>query len=237
MPYTRFEVLGIPDVPTIGPGDNVGNVIADTADVAGIVLQEHDIIVVASKAVSCAEDRVVSLDDVTPSDAAMALHQQVPRKSPALCEVIIRETGGNVVVTPEYGHILGIRPNGLRLTSGGVDKIDDHSAILLPEDSDVSARRIGETLLERLGVQIAVVVSDSEGRQGRDGAGALAVGSYGVPPLRFQEGQRGSETFVDMIAGAGAIILGQRGKGVPFAVVRGLQYGWDADSGVAKILG
>lgn len=232
--YPRFEVFGVPDVPFIEAGHDVAGVLIEASGRGGIELQEHDVVIMASKAISYAEGRLVSLADVEVTDEALRLHEQVPRKKPELCQVILDVTEGRVEVTPEYQHILGTLPNGLRLTSGGVDKIDDKTVILLPKDADASARRIGETLRSSTGHNIGVVISDSEGREGREGAGALAIGSYGIPPIRETRG--GPETFCDFAAAAGAVILGQRQTGMPFAILRGLEYDWTPDKGVADIL-
>ncbi len=47
--------------------------------------------------------------------------------------------------------------------------------------------------------------------------------------------KRQEETFADLLAGAAGIVLGQRGRGCPVVVVRGVAYE-RSDSGVASIL-
>lgn len=56
-------------------------------------------------------------------------------------------------------------------------------------------------------------------------------------PLRTTEhaGKRQEETFADMIAASAGIILGQRGRGVPVAVLRGIHF-TPGDEGVATML-
>ncbi|MBK3589667.1 hypothetical protein JHN49_40890, partial [Streptomyces sp. MBT57] len=65
----------------------------------------------------------------------------------------------------------------------------------------------------------------------------ISIGAAGVAPLRITEhdGKRQEETLTDMITGAAAIILGQRGRGAPVVVLRGIAYE-PSDAGVATML-
>jgi hypothetical protein len=59
----------------------------------------------------------------------------------------------------------------------------------------------------------------------------------GIAPLRTTEhaGKRQEETFTDLITAAAGIILGQRGRGAPVAILRGISYP-AGDEGVAAML-
>ncbi|URN13114.1 coenzyme F420-0:L-glutamate ligase [Streptomyces radiopugnans] len=87
------------------------------------------------------------------------------------------------------------------------------------------------------GATVAVVIADSDGRADRRGATVISIGAAGVAPLRVTErgGKRQEETFTDLIAAAAGIILGQRGRGAPVAVLRGIAYD-PSDEGVATML-
>ena len=60
------EVIGVPGLPEVRPGDDLGELIAVHAR-----LQDQDIVVVAQKIVSKAEGRTRSLREVEPGEAAL----------------------------------------------------------------------------------------------------------------------------------------------------------------------
>jgi coenzyme F420-0:L-glutamate ligase len=232
----KFEVYGVPDVPEIVPGDDIAALLVDCSKKSGIGLLEKDVVVVASKAISFAQNRIVDLTTVQPTKEAIELHQKVPRKSAAICQLILDQTDSNVLVSQERGHILGILPNGMQLTSAGVDRIDDRTAILLPKDPDIAARDVSMSIFDKLGIRVGVLISDSQGRADRQGAGAVAIGAFGVPALRFSSENRAPETYCDFLANAASILLGQRGTGYPFVIIRGLNYSWSEHPNVNDIL-
>ncbi|URN13120.1 coenzyme F420-0:L-glutamate ligase [Streptomyces radiopugnans] len=108
---------------------------------------------------------------------------------------------------------------------------------LLPADSDASARSLRDALSTYSGAAVAVVIADSDGRADRRGAAVISIGAVGVVPLRVTEhgGKRQEETFTDLVAAAVGIILGQRGRRAPVAVLRGIAYE-TSDEGVAAVL-
>jgi len=65
----------------------------------------------------------------------------------------------------------------------------------------------------------------------------ISIGAAGVSPLRTTEhgGKRQEETLTDLIAAAAGIILGQRGRGVPVVILRGINY-TGSDEGVSAML-
>lgn len=78
---------------------------------------------------------------------------------------------------------------------------------------------------------VAVVIADSDGRADRKGATVISIGAAGIAPLRVTEHnepggrtKRQEETLTDLVAAAAGLILGQRGRGAPVAVVRGITY-------------
>jgi coenzyme F420-0:L-glutamate ligase/coenzyme F420-1:gamma-L-glutamate ligase len=192
----KINIESLPQVPSIKEGDEVGKIIVDAAEAAEFQFQEHDILCIASKVVSVAEGRVRALKSVQVSEAARRIHQQVPRKDERVIQVIIDETGmpdgSRIEVSDNY--IGGWIPNGLRLTSAGVDKKDTEHVYLLPADPDASARAISKKILAAASVHVGVIITDSDGRIEKAGATQVAIGTYGVPSLRKTEsrGQDGS---------------------------------------------
>lgn len=121
---------------------------------------------------------------------------------------------------------------GIVQAASGVDasNVAGDEVALLPTDPDGSAIALRNGLRERLGVEVAVVVTDTMGRAWRIGQTDAAIGSSGVRVLHSYEGTvdgQGNELAVtevavaDEIAAAADLVKGKL-SGVPVAVVRGL---------------
>ena len=122
--------------------------------------------------------------------------------------------------------------HGLVLAAAGVDNSNTEpgTVALLPEDPDGSARRIRKGLHERLGVTVAVLITDTMGRPWRMGQADAAIGAAGLQPLNDYRGL--PDTFgvplevtlaavADELASAADLVKGKT-SGIPVALVRGL---------------
>src|SRR5262249_163834 len=86
-----LECLAPAGIPLVQSGDDLGALISAALDAARLELQDGDVLVVAQKIVSKAEDRFVDLATVTPSSAAQKLAAEIS-KDPRLVEVILGES-------------------------------------------------------------------------------------------------------------------------------------------------
>jgi coenzyme F420-0:L-glutamate ligase len=195
-------------------------------------LQDGDILVVTSKAVSKTEGRMIVLDTADP-DAREAARQAA----------IDLETV-RVVAERDALRIVETR-HGLVLAAAGVDEsnVSRNELALLPVDPDMSAQLIRESIHERVGVEVGVVISDSMGRPWRAGITDAAIGVAGLTALtdpRGREDAYGNVLAVtqvavaDELAAAGDLVKGKLG-GVPVAVLRGFAHdGKLADDGLGS---
>jgi len=146
---------------------------------------------------------------------------------------VLRRRGDLVIAETSHGFVCA---------NAGVDlsNVPDGRAALLPVDSDRSARRIRDALLHRLGLDVAVIVSDTFGRPWRRGVADVAIGCAGLRPivdLRGTSDALGRELMVtevavvDEIAAAAELVMG-KAAGVPVAVVRGVDPSWFGDGSV-----
>jgi len=229
----------IPNIPEINPGDNIGILITERMRALGRV-EEQDIFVVASKIVSKSERQIIDLTKIKPSDEAVKLYKQLGRKSPQLIQLILDNAQSYVV---QNGIILAKHKLGFILTSAGVDGLDDRTAIILPQDPDHSAFAIRQEVANTTGKHVAVIISDSEGRPDRKGAGAISIGLSGIDPLRVNEvklkegkTKKTEETISDMLAAQASLLMGQRGRNTPIVCIRGFPYQQNNEANIKSIL-
>ena len=224
-----MEVVGVEGLPEISPGDDIAALIAGAATIA-----DGDVVVVTSKVVSKAEGRAVELADVEPGTFAVEWATRW-EKDPRVVELVLREARR---VVRMVGPVLITETNhGFVCANSGIDQSSSGAAgrvVLLPEDPDVSARAIREGFA-RLGVDVAVIVSDTFGRPWREGQTDVAIGVAGIAPLHSYIGEtdpHGHEfrvqelCVVDELAGAAELVKGNTSR-VPAAVIRG--YPWRPD--------
>ena len=194
-------------------------------------IRDNDILCIASKLISKSEGLFVDLNSISPSQLALRLHQQIPRKDPRLIQIIIDQTsdksGKKLQISKNF--IGGWLPNGLFLTSAGVDKIDAGTAIVLPKNCDEIAKRISDDIFDQLKVRVAIIITDSDGRIDKKGATQVAVGLYGISGLRKSQYQDKTnvETICDMLAASAGLLMGQKGKMLPIVKVHGIDYVFD----------
>ena len=228
----ELRVVPLRGIPELEDGDDLAAVLADAAARAG-GLERGDVLVVAQKAVSKVEGRVVELAGITPSDRAREL---AGATDPRRLEVILQEAREILRVRPPL--VIAQTRHGFVCASAGVDASNakgPDTLVLLPVDPDGSAASLRRALLERTGVEIGVVISDSFGRAWRRGTTDVALGVAGVTALVDLSGQRDSAGYelhateiavADEIAGAAQLVMGKT-DGIPAAIVRGLQLSGD----------
>ena len=218
-----ISIVAVEGIQELEEGDDLAAFVAERAE-----LEDGDVVVVAQKAVSKIEGRVVRLDDVVPSERAREL---AGGTDPRRLEVILQESVRLVRTRPPL--VISETRHGFVCASAGVDQSNAPEAgmlVLLPVDPDASAARLRDGLRERTGRFVGVIVADSFGRAWRQGTTDVAVGAAGVRVLLDLHGERdrvGYElhatviALADEIAGAAQLVMGKL-DGVPVAVVRGL---------------
>ncbi|MGW6506752.1 coenzyme F420-0:L-glutamate ligase [Streptomyces niveus] len=201
-----YGVRALAGLPEVRAGDDLAKLIV----AAGPGLADGDILLVTSKIVSKAEGRIVEAPD-----REAAIDAETVR-------VVARRGPLRIVETRQ----------GLVMAAAGVDASNTPpgTALLLPEDSDASARAIRDGLRDALGVDVGVLVTDTFGRPWRNGLTDVAIGAAGVRVLDDLRG--GTDThgnplsatvvaLADELAAAGDLVKG-KSAGLPVAVVSGL---------------
>lgn len=234
-------ITGIGGMPEVKEGDDLADLIVGAASKQGVRFVDGDIVAVTSKIVSKAEGRVIQLSDVEPSPTALKF-SEVLGMNPRKVEVILSEA--KRVVRMVKGLLIVETRHGFICANGGVDQsnVDSNQVALLPLNPDASARRIMRGVKRRVGVDVAVVVTDTFGRPWREGQTNVAVGVAGLNPLKSYVGLKddfGYELKVtniavaDEIASASELVMGKLDR-VPVAVIRG--YRCESGRGSARRL-
>jgi coenzyme F420-0:L-glutamate ligase / coenzyme F420-1:gamma-L-glutamate ligase len=233
-PIPSFTVKALPGIPLIQSGDDLAQLILDSLNRAGLVLQTGDALVVTSKIVSKAEGRQFDLREIAPGEEAQNLADET-RKDPRIVELVLRESRlisrkapGVLVVQ----HRLGFVSANAGIDQSNVEGGDDH-VLLLPLDPDASAESLRQKLRAVTGADVGIVISDSHGRPFRIGNVGVAIGVAGMPALLDLRGRPdlfGRELkisiqgYADLVASAANLLTGEADEGRPVVHLRGLQF-------------
>jgi coenzyme F420-0:L-glutamate ligase/coenzyme F420-1:gamma-L-glutamate ligase len=211
---STIEILPVTGLPEFRPGDDLAAALATAAP----WLRDGDVVVVTSKVVSKCEGRLVA----APEDPEQ--RDELRRKLVDDEAVRVLARKGRTLITENR--------IGLIQAAAGVDgsNVGRAELALLPVDPDGSAAALRAALRERLGVEVAVVITDTMGRAWRNGQIDAAVGAAGLAVLHGYSGAvdaHGNELVVteiavaDEVAAAADLVKGKL-TALPVAVVRGL---------------
>ncbi len=238
-----LQIHGVAGLPEIEPGSDIAALVVEAASAGGEPVEDRDIVVVTSKIVSKAEGCAIELADVEPSTFATSWAVKWD-KDPRVVEVVLRESRrivrqiGPVLITETHHGFISANSGVDQSSSGAHDRV-----LVLPPDPDGSARALRARFAE-LGVDVAVVVSDTFGRPWREGQTDIAIGVAGIAPLHSYIGQRdphGHEfrvqeiCVVDELAAAAELVKGNTSR-VPVAVIRGHDWTTDDTATMAPVL-
>lgn len=234
-------MFGIDGIPEVQEGDHLASLIIAGLEKQKEKLLDKDIVIVTSKIVSKAEGRVVSENEVAPSLFAKQLAKSTNRDE-RLVEVVLRESARPVKISDQA--LIMETKHGFICANAGIDQsnVKNGKLLLLPEDPDISAAQIRQSLEKYYNVDLAVIVSDTFGRPWRLGQTNVAIGVSGMLALNNYVGEKDtygrqleatSIAIADEIAGAAELVMGKT-DGIPVSVLRG--YSFPQGNGKAKDL-
>ena len=209
-----LRIVAIQGVAMVREGDDLVTLLLDALTAQGETLTHHDLVIVTSKIVSKSEGQVVAFDGTEAGKVAL-VEGEATR--------ILRRRGPLRITQTRHGFINA---------NAGVDlsNTDEGTAVLLPKDPDRSARRFRAEVKRRVGIEVAVVITDTFGRVWRNGVTDVALGCAGLKPVLDLRGTTDANgrlleatevAIVDEIAGAANLVLGKAQR-TPFALMRGL---------------
>lgn len=229
MIIMSIELFGLENIPIIDGSSDISKIIKEAIEKQGCNLNHGDIILIAETLISKAEENFIRLDDLTPSEQAIELAKQ-SKKDPRLVEAIIQQSNEIVEVGPNF--IITETIHGFVCANAGIDEsnVGDGLATPMPKNADKSAFEIREFLENEFNEEIAVIITDTQGRAFRFGAIGTAIGCSGISPIWRRVGEKdlyGREletteiATCDELAAAASLIMGQADEGLPVVIIRG----------------
>jgi coenzyme F420-0:L-glutamate ligase / coenzyme F420-1:gamma-L-glutamate ligase len=228
----EVRILPLPVSGEIRPGDSLAEMILTAAKRSRIQFQNRDILIVKHKVVSKAEGALVALEMILPSTSSRVWATRYGLDA-CVTELALRES--RRIVRRKRGVMITETHHGFVCANSGVDvsNVDGgRHAALLPKDPDRSATQLRRDLKKQLGLEIAVIVSDSFGRPWREGLTEVAIGVAGIRPLVDYRGRRDAHGYklhasidavADELACAAGLVCGKL-EGTPACIIRGFSY-------------
>ena len=246
-------------LPEVKPGDSIVDLIVEYAKKVNVSIDDGDVIVITSKIISKALDHLVRLDEIIPSNYAIKLSKKTGL-DPRLIELVFRESDEILFVIPfkklvskgliELGDIskdkskalkalntcpymfITIRDNML-WSDSGIDFSNHPKGVcsIPPRNLDEIAKKIHEEIKEKIGKDVAIVITDTE--MFLYGSLDFARGCYGIPPITRLFGELdmygkpkfgGVDLLTHEVAAASALLMRQTAEGIPVVIIKGLKY-------------
>ena len=206
----------------IVPSDDLSDIILKSEKV-----NDGDIVVIAQKIISKQEDRLIKLSTVTPSLLAEGIGSQY-QKDPKIIELILSES--KRIVRMNNGILIVETNNGFICANAGIDEsnVEDGFVTLLPVNSDVSAKKIRDNIMNQTNKNVAVIISDTFGRPFRMGQTNHAIGVSGLNPILDYAGTLDSFkkilrvtaiAIADELSSAAELVMGKSLK-CPIVIIR-----------------
>ena len=226
-----LELIALKNFPEVEPGNNIAELIVNNINVNNVSIDDLDIIVIAQKVISKAENRYVDLDKINISDQAKKLAFNL-KKDEGLVQAIINET--NKIISTEKNVIIVEHKLGFININAGIDQSNipqtDNLALLLPENPSKSAKVIQTNLSNQLNKNLSIIISDSMTRPYRSGVINFALASSNIQSLVNLKGEndmygnklKGTEVAVaDELASAAGLLMGQSDEKKPIILIKG----------------
>jgi len=227
----KLSIFGLEGIPLIKVGDDLAGLIVSAAKKNNVEIEDGDILIVAQKIVSKAEDRIVQLDSVTPSEKAFKI-AKATGKNPKLVELVLRESkrflkaSQQILIVEDQRDIVNINAGIDKSNIKGINRY-----ALLPVDPDESARRLRSRIKKLTGKNVSVIISDTYSRAFRRGQVNFAIGLAGIDPFFDYRGTEDLFGYImqvkfsavaDELASAAELVMGQGKEAIPVAIVKGL---------------
>jgi len=214
-------------LPIVKPSQKLNSIVPRTLRGHQFELRHGDIICVASKVVSIAENRIIHLDQKRVSTAARTLAAKYAMNS-HLAQIVLEEA--DLIMGGVKGFLLTIK-QGILTPNAGVDVKNSPAgtATLWPAHPDNSASSLRASLMRSGESRIGVMIVDSRITPLRLGTVGLAIGLSGFRTLRDDRGKYDlygrriivtQTNLADDLASAAHLLMGERDERKGLVVIR-----------------
>ena len=227
-----LELLALNHFPLIEPDDDLASIIFDSIKDNELIINDNDIIVIAQKIVSKAENRYINLKTIKISNEAKDLSKEL-NKDEGLVQAIINES--NKIISTKKNVIIVEHKLGFININAGIDLSNVPSedlALLLPKNPKKSAEDIQKNLSKKLNKKISIIITDSMTRPYRSGITNFALASHNIQSLVDLKGYKdiygkkikATEVAVaDELASAAGLLMGQSDEKKPVVLIKGFK--------------
>jgi coenzyme F420-0:L-glutamate ligase/coenzyme F420-1:gamma-L-glutamate ligase len=227
----HLNLIALKKFPLIEPGDHLDEIILKSISDNNLLLEDGDILIIAQKIISKAENRYINLDNVIPSQSAIDLGEELNR-NPAFIQLILNES--KTIISTEKNVIIVEHNLGFIHINAGIDRSnipqDENLVLLLPIDPSSSAEIIQSFISKSLNINISVVITDSMSRPYRSGVTNFALASANIQSLIDLKGEsdiygntlKSTEIAIaDELAAAAGLLMGQGDELKPVIIMKG----------------
>ncbi|MDR5761398.1 coenzyme F420-0:L-glutamate ligase [Caballeronia sp. LZ035] len=244
---SSVEAFALSGIPEVRPDDDIAAFIADAMEASGRTWEPSDIVVVAQKIVSKAENRIRHVAEIEPGREAREISAACGKDARKV-QAILDESTDILRVVPARpaGLVIARHVSGWVCANAGIDESNlggnEGQLLLLPVDPDASARRIAHGIAARTAIRPGVIVTDTFGRAWRNALVNVAIGLSDVPPIIDWVGQKDAfgrelqvsqQAFADEIAAASGLLM-PKDAATPVVIFRGLQWRADPDASARR---
>ncbi|MCD1295813.1 coenzyme F420-0:L-glutamate ligase [Methanocella sp. CWC-04] len=221
----KITAYTVDNIPMIKEGDDLAAIVTGSTEI-----EDGDIVAFASTIVSKAEGSRYLLSDITPSDKAFEL-AELNNEDPKFIQYVLNSSTKILMKHP----LLVQTVWGNVCINAGIDRSNTETGyiLLLPEDSDRSARELRDRIFEITGKKVAVIITDTNGRSFRNGQIGVTVGCAGIAGLIDKRGDVDLfghtlkitiQAITDEVAACANMLMGESNEGTPVAIIRGFKY-------------
>jgi len=227
----HLNLIALKKFPLIEPGDHLDEIILKSISDNNLQLEDGDILIIAQKIISKAENRYINLDNVIPSQSAIDLGEELNR-NPAFIQLILNES--KTIISTEKNVIIVEHNLGFIHINAGIDRSnipqDENLVLLLPVDPSSSAKTIQSFISKSLNINISVIITDSMSRPYRSGVTNFALASANIQSLIDLKGEsdiygntlKSTEIAIaDELAAAAGLLMGQGDELKPVILMKG----------------
>ena len=213
----------------IKPHNDIVDVLMESLKQQNLELENGDVLVIASKVIATAENRLQKLAEVTASQEPMRYAEKT-ELPPEFVELVLAESEKVYGWVP--GALLTLR-KGIIQANAGVDASNAPPgyAVLHPTNPSATADHIRKKIKNRTGARVGVIISDSHTRPLRMGTTSFALAVSGIQDAVVDE--RGKQDLfgremrvtrravADSLATAALLLMGETAERIPMVIIRG----------------